>query len=221
MLSGVSSAGADNEISEKINFKMKFKKTVTIMGLGNPGEEYHNTPHNAGYEIVDMLMSALENEGAEFKETETKKTQYFVGKTKDRKVVLAKPLTFMNKSGLAVKELVDAKKLNPGSFILVHDDADIPTGSIRISYGSSSGGHKGVEDVIKKLKTKDFLRFRVGVGAAKRPKKRTKKQMNNLVVGKLGGKNKLSAKKSYKLCVDILQDAVISGELSEQKNYKI
>lgn len=200
---------------------MKFKKTITIMGLGNPGEEYQNTPHNAGYEIVDMLMSALEDEGAEFKDTETKKTRYFVGKTKDRKVILAKPLTFMNKSGLAVKELVDGSKLNPNSFILIHDDADLPAGLIRISYGASSGGHKGVEDVIKKLKTKDFLRFRIGIGGQKRPKKRTKTQMNKMVIGKLGGKNKLVLKKSYKLCADIIKDAVISGELSEQKNYKV
>lgn len=200
---------------------MKFKKTITIMGLGNPGEEYSGTPHNTGYEVVDLIMDALEKEGAEFKETETKKTQYFVGKLKDRKVILAKPLTFMNKSGLAIKELMDGSKLNPNSFILVHDDADLPAGLVRISYGASSGGHKGVEDVIKKLKTKNFLRFRVGVGAAKRPKKRTKKQMNNLVVGKLKGKNKSLVAKSEKLASQIILDAIISGELSEQKNYKV
>ncbi|MEX0877230.1 MAG: aminoacyl-tRNA hydrolase [Candidatus Spechtbacterales bacterium] len=200
---------------------MKLKKTITIVGLGNPGQEYNNTPHNAGYEVVDLIMNALEKEGVEFKETETKKTLYYTGKTKDRKVVLAKPLTFMNKSGLAIKELVDAKKLNPNSFILVHDDADIPSGSIRISYNASSGGHKGVEDIIRKLKTKDFLRFRIGVGGQKRPRKRTKTQMNKLVVGKVGGKNKLLLSKSEKLATQLVLDAVITGELSEQKNYKL
>ena len=198
----------------------KLLKTVTIMGLGNPGEEYTNTPHNTGYEILDILQRALEKEGVEFKESETKKTLFLTGKTDSGRVILAKPLTFMNKSGLAVKELIDSKKLNPKSFILVHDEADIPAGSIRISYGASSGGHKGVEDVIRKLKTKDFYRFRVGIGNQRRRKKRTKKQMNNLVVGKVGGKKKKEIKKAQKLCARLIHDALIEGSISEQKNFE-
>lgn len=190
------------------------------MGLGNPGEEYENTPHNTGYDVVDLLMKSLEKEKVEFKETETKKVIYYMGRTKDRKIVLAKPITFMNKSGGAVKELIDGKKLNPASFILIHDDADISAGNLRISYGSSSGGHKGVEDVIKKIKTKNFYRFRVGIGEQKRPKKRPPKKMNSLVTGKLKGKNKLLINKSKKLCAQIILDALNSGILTEQKNFK-
>ncbi|MDX1607796.1 MAG: aminoacyl-tRNA hydrolase [Candidatus Spechtbacterales bacterium] len=198
----------------------KLLKTVTIMGLGNPGEEYMGTPHNTGFEVIDLLQNDLEKEGVEFKESETKKTRFLVGRTDSKKVVLAKPLTFMNRSGLAVKELAESKKLNPKSFILVHDDADIPAGSIRISYGSSSGGHKGVKDVISKLKTKDFYRFRVGIGNQRRPKKRTKKQMNNLVIKKVGGKKKKDIKKSQKLCAQLIHDALIEGEIPEQKNFE-
>jgi len=159
------------------------------MGLGNPGEEYENTPHNTGYDVVDLLMKSLEKEKVEFKETETKKVIYYMGRTKDRKIVLAKPITFMNKSGGAVKELIDGKKLNPASFILIHDDADISAGNLRISYGSSSGGHKGVEDVIKKIKTKNFYRFRVGIGEQKRPKKKTSQK------NELSGYRKIKRKK--------------------------
>lgn len=142
----------------------------TIVGLGNPGGEYRNTRHNAGRIIASLIA---EDEGIELKEK--KKPNLLVGNgtvlgTKARIIL---PNTYMNKSGSAVaphiKNAAAAKKL-----VVIHDEIDLPFGSVRIAFGSSSAGHNGVASVARTVKTKNFLRVRVGVakvsrGKAKKP----------------------------------------------------
>lgn len=112
-----------------------------IVGLGNPGKKFEHTRHNAGFEALDFFAAEhdlLENE-----------------------VMLFKPQTFMNESGKAVKEIM--KNKNDAILIVVHDDIDVPLGKIKVSKGSSSGGHKGVASIIEALGTKEFVRIKIGV----------------------------------------------------------
>jgi len=111
-----------------------------IVGLGNPGKKYQKTRHNIGSRIVDEL-TPLNLKG----------------------VILAKPKTFMNLSGKAVKKLTKKYKLKSNKLIVIHDDLDLPLGKIRIVKSRGAAGHKGVESIIKELGAKNFIRFRIGI----------------------------------------------------------
>lgn len=121
-----------------------------IIGLGNPGEEYKNTRHNTGSLAVENF--AKKNK-LEFFENE---------KFGKEKIQLLLPKTFMNKSGTPLKLLITSKK-KAENLIVIYDDLDIPLGKFKISFGRGSGGHKGVESVVKSIKTKDFIRIRIGI----------------------------------------------------------
>ena len=130
-----------------------------IVGLGNPGTEYKYTRHNAGFTVIDALAKRL---GLEFK----KRKDYFWVKAviQGKPVVIAKPRTFVNLSGQAVKKIVGNFGIDNDKIIVVHDDADLPLGILRIKKNSSSGGHNGVESIINALGTRDFPRVRIGIG---------------------------------------------------------
>lgn len=141
-------------------------KQVVIFGLGNPGKEYENTRHNAGRTAAEYFVK--KNDLREF--LLDKKSNSLV--SKNPKVLVALPETFMNKSGNAVVKLIKprkpysakaAKSKELKDLIVIHDDLDLPLGKIKISYGKNSGGHKGVESIMRTLKTKNFIRIRVGV----------------------------------------------------------
>ena len=130
-----------------------------IVGLGNPGKKYKDTRHNVGFQIIDEF--AEKNNFPEFKFS--KKFNALISE-KDN-MLLAKPQTFMNESGKAVKKLTETRSLQlqrPG-LCVIHDDIDLPLGKIRIAKNRGSAGHKGVESVIKEFGTKDFIRFRIGI----------------------------------------------------------
>ncbi len=129
-----------------------------IIGLGNPGEEYKNTRHNIGFIFADSLAKLLKAPDFEF----NKKLNSDVSKI-SKKLILAKPRTFMNKSGLSVLSLVKFFKIKPENVLVIHDDIDIMWGQFKLSFGRSSAGHKGIESVIKALKTKNFWRLRIGI----------------------------------------------------------
>ena len=136
-------------------------KQVVILGLGNPEKEYENTRHNAGRMAVEYF--ARKNDMPEFKLD--KKSNSLISKS--GKVLVALPETFMNKSGIAAAKLFKPRKENK-DLIIIHDDLDLPLGKIKISYGKNSGGHKGVESIMRALKTKNFVRIRIGVISGKR-----------------------------------------------------
>lgn len=142
-----------------------------IVGLGNPGGEYESTRHNIGFMVVDRLGHELGGEAAIW-QTDTKKN---VMTAKVGDVLLVKPLTFMNKSGFAVKALVDFYKLTPGDVWVVHDDIDLPLGKIRIREKGGTAGHNGVDSILQQLKSDAFVRFRLGIG---RGKESTGRQMD-------------------------------------------
>ena len=129
-----------------------------VAGLGNPGEQYAATPHNLGFLVVDVL-SARHSIRMSRLECQAVLGQGTIG---GKPVVLAKPRTFMNLSGVAVKPLMQKNEIESKDLILVYDELALPWGSLRIRPNGSAAGHNGVQDVIDKLGTQDFPRVRLG-----------------------------------------------------------
>ena len=134
---------------------------ILIVGLGNPGEKYKNTRHNIGFRILDKFLK--ESNFSKFKLSKKFYSLISEGEIAKRKVLLAKPQTFMNNSGKAIKALITYYKLPTTNLIVVHDDIDLPLGKIKIVKNRGSAGHKGVESIIKEIGTKNFIRFRIGI----------------------------------------------------------
>lgn len=172
-----------------------------IIGLGNPGEEYNGTRHNIGREIVARFAKKQEFDDFEFdKKTNALTVQ---GKVEKEKTALALPETFMNKSGAAVTALAKQFKAKPKELFVVHDDVDLPVGRMKISFARNSAGHKGVESVMRALKTNEFWRVRIGIGT---PRK-TKEAME-VVLKKFTPKEEADIKKVMKKACDALLVAV-------------
>jgi len=136
---------------------MLFRKVV--VGLGNPGLQYQNTPHNLGFEVVDLLASRS-RASWETKEGFALTTRMSLG---DNNILLAKPQTFMNLSGKSVAGLLDKYEVSVNDLIVVCDDLALPFGKIRIRGQGSSGGHKGLESIIDHLNSSGFTRVRLGI----------------------------------------------------------
>ncbi len=131
-----------------------------IAGLGNPGPQYENTRHNMGYKVVETLAK---RHGLTFSRTE-KRASVADGLIGGRRVLLAKPLTYMNESGVAVRGLTDFYKIDLEKLIVVADDLDLPLGTLRLRYGGGDGGQRGVRSIIQHLGTREFARARCGIG---------------------------------------------------------
>lgn len=131
-----------------------------VLGLGNPGAEYAHTRHNIGFDVVDILASRhrirlnLHRDHA----------HYGVGKIADIPVLLAKPMTYMNRSGEAARALLQRYPLEPARLLVIVDDVALPTGRIRIRPSGSDGGHNGLASIIQCAGTQAFPRVRVGIG---------------------------------------------------------
>jgi len=130
-----------------------------VVGLGNPGRRYNNTPHNLGFLVVDRLA---ERNGIRVNRKECDAV-VGVGRFGPQAVVLAKPQTYMNRSGPAVKSLIAKYELGVADLTLVYDELALPWTGLRIRFKGSSGGHNGVESVIHSLGTMDFARVRLGI----------------------------------------------------------
>ncbi len=131
-----------------------------IVGLGNPGIEYQFTPHNVGFLAVDRIAG---ERGVEIRNRQCRALTARI-QVADEMVLLAKPETFMNLSGLSVRELVEKNEAKPESdLIVIQDEMDFPLGTLRIHTRRSSAGHNGIESIIGALGTQDFLRIRMGV----------------------------------------------------------
>lgn len=140
-------------------FKRNEQETFLIVGLGNPGAEYRLTRHNFGFMVLDAL--------AEHWSLQLKKIKFNAVYVEDRfkgnKVVLAKPLTFMNESGRSVAPLMRYFKVPAEQMLVIHDDLDLPLGTLRIRPSGSSGGQRGIESITKLLGTQEFPRMRLGI----------------------------------------------------------
>tara|TARA_B100000745_G_scaffold20507_1_gene14133 strand:+ start:10248 stop:10763 length:516 start_codon:yes stop_codon:yes gene_type:complete len=161
-----------------------------IVGLGNPGEQYAHTRHNAGRIAVEYFM-----------------------RTSDTDAAIIIPDTYMNNSGKAVQDVKDAAHL-----IVVHDDVDIPLGRIRIAVDRGSGGHKGVESIIKTLKTKKFIRVRIGIAPTnifgKMRKPPSGQRMQDFVLGQFSRKEQETLEHVVKKTHDALNHILSQGVAS-------
>lgn len=131
-----------------------------IAGLGNPGKEYQNTRHNSGFMAIDLLAEKLGTS------VTSSKWNALIAQVRieGEPVILMKPLTYMNESGSAVSQAVSYYKIDPEDILILHDDMDLPVGSVRIRKRGSAGGQKGMKSIISCLNTDGIARIRIGVG---------------------------------------------------------
>ena len=131
-----------------------------IIGLGNPGRKYERTRHNAGFLAVDQIARDLRFSLSQ------EKYHAFIGKCRigDEDALVAKPQTFTNESGRSVGAVLRYTYAKPADLIVVHDELDIPLGTVRVKTGGGHGGHNGLRSIIEHIGTPDFIRIRVGVG---------------------------------------------------------
>lgn len=169
-----------------------------IAGLGNPGEEYIGTRHNIGREF---LMEIVKKEGD--------------GKTLfGKKVTVVTPDTYMNNSGAAFKKLITSKK-QVEQFVVLQDELDLPLGKVKLAFGSSSGGHRGIKSIEKAIKTNEYVRIRIGIspstssGRVRKPQ--GEKAVVAFVLGKFKPAEKDKLKKSKKLVRDALELLLTEG----------
>src|SRR3989338_5603250 len=179
-----------------------------VLGLGNPGKEYENTRHSAGRATAEYFAKSREfsakggpASGWEY----DKKSNSLI--SKNSKVFIALPETFMNKSVQAAIKLIRPKK-ELKELVVIHDDLDLPLGRFKISYGKSSGGHKGVESVMRALKTKNFVRIRVGVSPKHKP---PQKEVIEFIVGKFKPSELEIFKKVLRKISDALETIITDG----------
>lgn len=193
---------------------------ILIAGLGNPGKEYEKTRHNVGFLTIDKLR-----ENCGFFEWETQKKLYAQissGKIGSEKIIIAKPQTFMNNSGKSIGVISKFYKIKPENIWIIHDDADLPLETIRISKNKSSAGHRGVDSIIKALKTQNFIRFRIGIKTTKSgkiPSRASKFMGHFLVEQKFSAPQEENIKKTIKECVNAIEMTIKDGLNKAMTNF--
>jgi len=157
---------------ESLRTLPKYKKSPTfsqdelsgriflIVGLGNPGREYRDTRHNIGFRLVDGIAEHLDVDFTRIQSKALTTNVRFEG----NKIILAKPQTFMNKSGFPTRDLVKFYKIKLENLLILYDDVDLPFGKIRIKPSGGTAGHKGINSIVEQLGTNQFPRLRFGVG---------------------------------------------------------
>lgn len=130
-----------------------------LIGLGNPGKKYEKTRHNIGFMVADVVAFLL---NCPKKEEECCFSK--IRNCEEHDLIIVKPQTYMNNSGIAVKNLLDEFKLSPEEILVIYDDLDLPLGTIKLRKKGSSGGHRGMKSIIENIKTDNFPRLRIGIG---------------------------------------------------------
>lgn len=187
-------------------------KKLILIGLGNPLEEYKNTPHNAGRNFIDWLANSWQAE--KWQKDKKTLTQICFFKKEGFEGILAKPLVFMNDSGKSAKLLKQFYKIPVSHFLVFHDDGDINLGKFKISYNRGSAGHKGVESIIKNFNSKKFFRYRIGI----RPPDSKKQKTEKFVLKNLKPEEKTALYQSFPAIEEELKQTlkIISQELKNQ-----
>ena len=140
--------------------KVTNNKATLIVGLGNPGEKYESTRHNIGFSFIDKFSEQIDCPIIESKFN----SLYSSVNQEDRKLLLLKPQTYMNESGVAVKKVKDFFKISSNQTIVIYDDLDLQVGQIKIKDTGGSGGHNGVNSIIENIGNNNFIRIRIGIG---------------------------------------------------------
>ena len=183
-----------------------------IVGLGNPGQEYQGTRHNAGRSALEFFAKQMQfGDWREDKKSKAHVASGMLGKTA---VVLVAPDTFMNKSGSAVVKYVKSQKAAE-RMVIIYDDLDLPLGGLKLSFNRGSGGHRGVESIMRAVKTKKFTRVRVGVSPAtsggKLKKPQGEKEVVSFILSKFKPTELAELKKVFKKVAGALEATVADG----------
>jgi PTH1 family peptidyl-tRNA hydrolase len=184
--------------------------TWLIIGLGNPGKEYRLTRHNVGFRAVDRFAR---DQGIRFNKRRNK-AQIGEGRLGKERVVLAKPLTYMNKSGVAAKRLVEAWGIPLDHLVVVHDDLDLACGRMKIKEKGGHGGHKGVQSIIEQLGSADFLRVKVGIG-----KPPPHDEGADYVLSRFAADERALIKKSVQQAAEAIEAIISSGKDKAMNKY--
>tara|TARA_Y100000994_G_scaffold37799_1_gene28609 strand:- start:1571 stop:2176 length:606 start_codon:yes stop_codon:yes gene_type:complete len=172
-----------------------------IIGLGNPGKEYHKNRHNIGFILLENFSEKYESK---FTLKNKLKSWYSELKIKNSTYRLFMPNTFMNNSGDAVRAIVDWYKIDLAQLFIIVDDIDLPLGKIRFRKKGGSGGHNGLKDIINKLQTENFNRIRIGIGAPPINEKTRNYNTISHVLGNISLKESLTLDKVYKQLIESL-----------------
>lgn len=194
----------------------------TIAGLGNPGDEYAHSRHNAGRMVVDALREKYD--APEW--NRDKKSQALISRSAigDTPVLLLCPDNYMNRSGVSVAYFVKSPQAAQ-RLIVIYDDMDLPVGEVRISYNRGSGGHRGVESIITTLKTREFVRVRIGVtpttilGKLKKPSSRDQKKTHTFLLKPLSGKNQRAFQKGMTQATAAVEKIITDGFTAAMNEY--
>lgn len=175
-----------------------------IVGLGNPGNKYEGTRHNVGFGVIDVLAERL-HAG---RPSRFGKSMIYKGVIGSEKVILVKPLTYMNLSGEAVQEICSYYKADHhDDLIVISDDVDLPVGHLRIRKKGSAGGHNGLKSIIQHLGDDEFTRIRIGVGAKPAPGA----DLAGHVLGHFAGEDKKSIEEAFVKAADAVECALSQG----------
>jgi len=197
--------------------------SYVIVGLGNPGEEYKNTRHNAGRIILEYIAkknSIAEDENS-WKKDKVYQSNVAKGKILDENVFLIAPETFMNKSGLALKPVITSEK-KAKDLVVIHDDLDLPLGSIRIVFNRGAGGHRGVESIIRNIKTEKFVRIRVGISPTTpsgKLKKPVGEKVDGFIVGEFKKPELEEIKKVAKKVNEVVEKIISEGYMQAMTEF--
>ena len=186
--------------------------TLVLVGLGNPGKEYEKTRHNAGRSAVELIAK---QEGFDaFVFNKTSNALIAKGSVADESAVLVLPETMMNLSGKAVAAYVKSVKAAK-NLVVIHDDLDLPLGTIKMAFGRGSGGHKGVESIMRTIKTKEFVRIRIGISAAGKQNQAKKvhgeEKVIKMVIGKFKPTEEVEVKKVLKKAAEAVHIFAVEG----------
>ena len=181
------------------------------MGLGNPGLNYERTRHNVGFRAIDLLCAKL---GCRADRLRHKALTGFC-ELGGQKVLLVKPVTYMNLSGQAVRALADYYKIPPAHILVIFDDISLPVGKLRVRPNGSAGGHNGIKSLIAELGSQDFPRIKVGVGAPAHPEH----EMVDWVIGKFTRDERKALDEMLKKTVDAVECVIRDGVQKAQNRF--
>lgn len=185
-----------------------------IVGLGNPGEKYEKTRHNLGFMIVEKFLKNFEPvkdtvwENVKKFKSDIAKIEWQPKHGALEQVILVKPKTFMNNSGMAVRLVADFYKIKLEDVWIINDDIDLPLGTLKIRFGGASAGHRGIDSVIESLGTDKFWRFRLGIGEKRELNDSRIKDVDGFVLGTFSGSEKGKLKELIKKATKAIEEGL-------------
>ena len=191
-----------------------------VVGLGNPGDKYQKTRHNLGFMVVEKFLKNYEPVSKTIWQDEKKfksditEIEWQPRHGKEEKVILVKPKTYMNNSGLAISLISQYLNISISDVWIIHDDIDLPLGAMKIRFGGGTAGHHGIQSIMEKLGTDKFWRFRMGIGVENHKSQITNhklKNMDDFVLGKFRGGERGKVREMIKRGAKAIETALEEG----------